>query len=414
MSPQVHAACVFAIILGAVLSTRGAQPEQSLSTSRQFVVYGTEVTVRGAICGLAERTKRDVLTLLGERDSWVTPIVINSHYLQANVPEDSRLTLNVSQTGAGLKLQLDLAIHSEMSQFQVRRELLRALLLELMYRRESTIPAGARYLSPPDWLLDGIPPQQSELGIGSMDVLAVPVARRTVLPLRDFLRQKPELLDTPAQSLYRAYSLALVDLLVHASEGPGRLGQFIRSMPSGSNDPMVDLRIHFPELFESEAAAEKLWANQVVRLSSSQSHQFLSSAETERLLNEKLKPLERRPDKAVLTALRRDLNVLAARAHPIYRPVIIEYAKITAILIRGRTKGVAGRMERLKASRKAVVVRLRGIDDYLDWFEATESRGPSGVFAEYLKTAESVGRPLRRKRDPISVYLDAIETQFED
>jgi hypothetical protein len=415
VSPQVHAVRVLAIFLATVLTTRGAPPERSLSTSRQFIVFGTEVTVRGAICELAERTKHDLLGLLGERDSWVTPIVINARYPQANVPEDPCLALNISQTGSGLKLQLDLTIHSEIKQSQLRRELLRALLLEFMYRRGTSIPAGAVYSSPPDWLLDGIPVREPEFGAGGTDVLAVLTARRTILPLREFLRQKPELLDTPAQSLYRAYSFALVELLARAPDGPGRLAQFVREIPSGSNDPMADLRIHFPELFEAEAEGEKLWENQVVRLSSSQPERFLSCAETERILDDKLQPLrERRPDKAILAALAQDLNALATHGHPAYRPIILDYARIIAVLRRGRTNGIAGRLERLAASRKAAAARWRGIDDYLNWFEATESRGSSGAFAEYLKAAESVGRPLRTRRDPISVYLDAIEMQFED
>ena len=71
-----------------------------------------------------------------------TPIVINAQYPQANLPELPRLALNFSQTGFGLKLQLDLTIDAEISRPEVRRELLRALVLEMIYRGESNIPAG--------------------------------------------------------------------------------------------------------------------------------------------------------------------------------------------------------------------------------------------------------------------------------
>jgi hypothetical protein len=57
---------------------------------------------------------------------------------------------------------------------------------------------------------------------------------------------------------------------------------------------------------------------------------------------------------------------------------------------------------------------MRGIDDYLNWFEATRLSGPSGAFADYMKAAESASRPPPGKRDPISVYLDALETQFRN
>ena len=41
-------------------SANAAMPaERSVSSSRQFIVYGTDVRLRGAICDLAEQSKRD-------------------------------------------------------------------------------------------------------------------------------------------------------------------------------------------------------------------------------------------------------------------------------------------------------------------------------------------------------------------
>ena len=71
---------------------------------------GTDVGVRGAICDLAECTKRELLTLLAQRDNWTTPVVINAQYPRANLPESPRLRVDLAQTGFGLKLQLDLVI----------------------------------------------------------------------------------------------------------------------------------------------------------------------------------------------------------------------------------------------------------------------------------------------------------------
>ena len=411
-----------------------APQEQSISTSRQFIVYGTGVGVRGAICDLAERTKRDLLALLGQRDAWTTPIVINAQYPQANLPELPRLAVNLGQTGFGLKLQLDLTVDSELSRPEVRRELLRALLLEMIYRGESNIPAGTAYVSPPDWLIEGMPAQQSDLGLDKIaNLLAMPVAARTVLPLEKFLQQRPELLDAPGRLLYRAYSFALVDLLSRAPEGAGRLARFIGDLRSASNDPMAELQNHFSGLFESGGGAEKVWEKQIARLSIDQPYQLLASAETERRLDEmlRLKISDRGANKTwqlaefpkfskqpsangVLAVLAHDLGELATRANPIYRPIISEYAEVTALLLRGKTKGLATRLDRLRSAREAVAAQMRGIDDYLNWFEATSQRGPSGVFADYMKAAESAARPPQTKRDPISVYLNVLEAQFEN
>jgi hypothetical protein len=412
----------------------GAAPEQSVSSSRQFIVYGTEIRVRGAICDLAERTKRDLLNLLDQRDAWGTPIIINAQYPQANLPELPRLAVNLSQTGFGLKLQVDLTIDAEISGPKVRREILRALLLEMIYRGESSIPAGAIYVSPPDWLLDGVPAEQSDVPLERVsNLLSLPVAARTMMPLEKLLQQKPELLDAPGRLLYRAYAIALLDLLRGAPEGPARLTRLIVGLRSASNDSLAELRNHFPQIFPGGHGAEKIWERQVARLAAIPSYQLLTGAETGRRLNDALRlefperggeksydlaefPKFRKHPSAdrVLARLAHDLGQLEIRANPIYRPIISDYAKVTALLTRGKTKGFASRLESLRAARQAVAKQMREIDDYLNWFEATQLRGPSGAFADYLKAADSAAEPPKAKRDPISIYLDAVQTHFEN
>ena len=88
--------------------------------------------------------------------------------------------------------------------------------------------------------------------------------------------------------------------------------------------------------------------------------------------------------------------------------------RIATLLARGKTNGIAERLARLSASRKVLAAQMRKIDDYMNWFEATKSRGPSGAFADYMKAAELAAQPEQRRRDPISVYLDVLETQFQN
>lgn len=422
---------LISIILGLASGLRAA-PEQSISTSRQFIVYGAGIAVRGAICDLAERTKSDLLAFLDQRDGWTTPIVINAQYPQANLPELPRLAVNVSQTGFGLKLQLDLILDSEVRRPEVRRELLRALLLEMIYRHEPNIPAGSLCVSPPDWLLEGIPAEQSDLPLDRIsNLLALPMTARTVMPLEKFLQQRPELLDGPARMLYRAYSFALIDLLSNAPQGRSQLGRFIVSLRAASNDSMAELRKHFPEVFKSDDAAENVWTKQIARLAAPQPHRLLTSSETERMLEETLRVqisdrgvqktyklaefarFARLPAaKTALVFLAHDLRQLSLRANPIYRPIISEYAKAIGLLTRGKTKGFSARLKRLRDTRRAAAARMREIDDYLNWFEATKLTGASGAFTGYRQAAEAAAQPRQPKRDPISVYLDVLETQF--
>jgi hypothetical protein len=57
---------------------------------------------------------------------------------------------------------------------------------------------------------------------------------------------------------------------------------------------------------------------------------------------------------------------------------------------------------------------MHQIDDYLNWFEATGLVRPSDDFADYMRASERAAKPDRTKRDPISLYLDVLETEFEN
>jgi hypothetical protein len=423
-------------VLCVLVCTHAAAPaplERSVSTSRQFLVYGSDVRLRGAICDLAERTKQDLLQLIAQRDEWVTPIVVNAQYPQANLPDTPQAALDFAQTGFGLKLQLDLTIDLDVSCPEVRQELLRAILLEMMYRSETYLPAGTAYVPPPAWLLYGIPAQQSDFDRGKLiDALGAPVAARKIAPLEELLHSRALSLDAPSHSLFCAYSFALVELLTHTSDGRERLARFIADLPRASNDPIAELGLHFPELGNA-AHAEKAWSSLIARLAAGQSFQLLGLDETEQKLRDLLvlrisgagpakkyhldefpQFIRNASSKLVLARFSQDLSIFAIRANPICRPIVHEYARIGTLLARGRTNGIAERLARLRVSRKGIATQGRKINDYMNWFEATKSRGPSGAFTDYLKAADTVSEPEPRRRDPISVYLDVLETQLQN
>jgi hypothetical protein len=54
------------------------------------------------------------------------------------------------------------------------------------------------------------------------------------------------------------------------------------------------------------------------------------------------------------------------------------------------------------------------IDDYMNWFEATQMSSRSGNFTGYLKAADQSKVPAPRRHDPLSIYVDALEDQFEN
>ena len=416
-------------------SIEAARPAQSVSASRQFIVHGPDPQVRGGLCDLGERTKRKAVTLLQQPDEWKTPILINAQYPQANLPDAPRAQMNVSQTGFGLKLQLDLIVSAGMNTTAIERELLRAIYLEIMYRQQPDTPAGTSYVEPPAWLLDGtlaLAPDRDANSIA--DSLRTVRDANSIMPLEQFLQQRPELLDSPSRQLHRAYSAAFLTMLLESSDGRLRLTRFVANLPRATNDPLADLKEYFPVLVADSEKVASTWQRTVAQLASRERYQLLDSLETERHLAQLLrvqiaqpgKPaavyaLEEFPNfirlsarKPALQLLRHNVLALSARANPLYQPVLAEYEQIATLLARGKTKRIEERLARVRGIREHIQREMSQIADYMNWFEATQSQMQSGAFAEYMKAAELALESRPRRRDPISVYLDSLEAQMQN
>jgi hypothetical protein len=419
-----HAIFILSIFL--CQSPHAESPERSVSPSHQFIIYGGDATLRGMVSKLAEQTKANLLALLGQRDRWKTAIVINLQPQQANLPEIPPAELRLSQTGSGMKLQLDLMIAQNLNASLIERELLRTILLEMIYRKDSNIAPGVAFVEPPDWLLDGVLAltpgrERAEL------VEALSVSEKT-MSLEEFLRQRPDQLDSAGRMLYRARSFALVQLLVDGVEGRTRLARYIDSLSNASNDPAADLKAQFPVLAGN---TEKTWQSALTRARGAQNYQLLTFIESERQLDEllrvKIPNTEKSLDlnglggrkasaaeKVALTELARTLLLFIGQANPVLRPIAREYQQMAALLARGKRRGITKRLVRLQSTREKLTARMSEVDDYMNWFEATQLPARSGVFADYLRAASQPQVTGPRRSDPISVYLDALEDQFGD
>jgi hypothetical protein len=425
-----HAFCIVTMSILLSHHVRAVSvPDRSVSPSRQFILYGADARLRGAVSELAENTKENLLGLLRQPDAWRTAIIVNLQLPQTIRPEMPPAVLRFSQTGFGLKLQLDLTIASELDPARIESELMRAILLEMTYRNQPTVAAGTPYVPPPDWLIEGtlaLTPGRDRAAL--METLQLATQ---IMALDEFLRQRPALLDSPGRVLYRAYSLALVQLLLDSPDGRARFVRYIDNLSRASNDPLADLKAQFPFLSENP---QRLWQTRIADLSSSRSYQLLGFAETDKRLDETLhsahsvaagasKPLrledlvQRKAlpaEKIALRKLGEDLLLVIARAHPAMRPVVQEYYDISALLARGKRKRLAARLARLETTRSSLIARMNQIDDYMNWFEATQQTNTSGTFIDYLRSAGESTEPQPRRRDPISVYLDVIEQQVQN
>lgn len=406
-----------------------ALPEHSVSPSRQFIVYGADASVRGAVSQVAEQTKANLLAILRRPDRWKTPIVVNLQAPQANLPEMPPAALRFSQTGFGLKLQLDLTVVQNADESLVERELLRAILLEMIYRGEPGTVPGTIYVEPPDWLLDGVLARRPARDRQPL-IEALAVSGK-IMPLEEFLRLRMlSRLDSSGRLLYRAYSFAFVQLLIDGTDGPSRLARYIDNLSRASNDPLADLKAQFPSL---RGDLKEIWQSSVAQLSATQKHELLTFVETEHRLEEllrlKVAAVEKstkivelsdlaqsrkisQPEAATLHQLSHDLLLLATTANPLLRPIVREYQQIAALLVSGKRRKVEKRLARLETTRARLAARMSDIDDFMNWFEATQSKAKSEMFADYLKAAESSTSSAPRRKDALSVYLDSLEGQF--
>ena len=93
---------------------------------------------------------------------------------------------------------------------------------------------------------------------------------------------------------------------------------------------------------------------------------------------------------------------------------MVEYQEIAQRLAsRSRVK-ILRRIATVKTIREQITHRMTDIDDYMNWFEATQLQTSSGAFTNYLKAAGATNGPEKRRHDALSVYLDAVEAQFQN
>jgi hypothetical protein len=424
---RIFAAALLALSILVFDSVAATPVERSVSPSGQFIVYGGDAVWRGAVSGLAERTKANLLALFQRRDQWVTAIVIDLQSRALNLPEIPSAALRFSQTESGLKLQLDLAISREINSAATERELLRAILLEMIYRNQTAIAPGDVYVEPPSWLVEGLLALTPNRDRASF-INALAVSER-VTPLNEFLCQRPELLGPAGRLLYRAYSLALVQLLIESADGHTRLGHYIDKLAVASNDPLRDLEAAFPQLAGSD---EKIWKSKIADIKSSGRADLLTFSQTEEKLADLLRTkfstadgrdksvsledlYQKKPNSTQRLALQKfsqELMLLAAHANPVLRPVVQDYQQLASQFALGKNRAVAAQLAELKILRAKLSARMSEVDDYLNWFEATQLKTRSGLFEEYLNISSAAVPSRPHRKDRYSTYLDAMEAEF--
>jgi hypothetical protein len=122
----------------------------------------------------------------------------------------------------------------------------------------------------------------------------------------------------------------------------------------------------------------------------------------------------KRGDRAAILKRTADrLNALLPRANTLFRPVIIEYLAALADIAEGRTKDMDAKLDAIRARKQKAHERAKAVQDYLDFYEASESKDYSGTFDDFLDLPADIQKELPPRTDAISEYLDAVSGEFE-
>jgi hypothetical protein len=414
--------------LGALLASAPAVSPRHRTDSGQFTIYCEDTNLRMQIASLAAKTKDDVLGLLGEKDGWKRPIVLTIELHTAPQP----VAVNLIQSDVGLKIEIVARIGSEPEDVNLRKQLIRAVLLEYMYRKQAP-KADAGYAEPPWWLVEG----SSEL-LRQRDGGAEPGFFRTLIetnklpPVESFLAEKPDELGPTALAVDRSLAMCLLQLLLDQPDGRRHLATLLRNWSEGSTDPIAALGKEFTGLAGGASALQKWWTLNLARLASTDRYQALSAEATDRRIGALLEfdvpqkdgtpkhfnardfaeYLKLPSGRQVVAAQRDALVDISVRSNVLLRPVISEYEQCLTLIARGKTRGLRERLDHAERLREVITRRSGEIADYMNWFEATQMGGRSSAFDNYLKTANQISEQERRRRDPIARYLDQLEKEY--
>jgi len=447
---------------------------RSVSSSEQFIIYGKSLPVRGQFCVFCEGVKTDYLSLLGiSRPDWESPIVLRIHTTGGKNQPGTITTIRPYSFGGWL-LQLDVHLDGKFSKEELEEELVRLLLAEQILRGISGDLSTRKTRVLPDWLHRGVLGMVHYRRNGRPSATFQAVWKSGVpMPLDDILDGEYGKMDSMAQTVFDASASALVHAL-HQQQ-VGRFG--LRDLTNGLSDEADEqdnqrrlLSRHFPDLQGSSDAIDKWWTLEIANLADGSVFETLSAAETERLLK-KILVIEYQPIASTeaesssrglfgmrllrrSTAKREDnepaeskaegiptiqlpiselrsllkhpqydqivrqeieqLMGLSVRAFPLYAPIVRDYQNIFVTLGEGkRVRNLDGRLEELEAVREHILQLTKRAEHFLDYCEASKTRHVSSEFDDYLRVMESFQQPPPARSDPISGYLDSIESEWK-
>ena len=415
---------------GCLLSEAAAQtvapellkPEnRTVSSSKQFTVFGGTRQERSDLARRAERLKEGLQRELGIGTNWRDPILLILTPGDALRLRQSRVFVQVFDAGeAGRKTEVNLSPGALQDPALVDGGIVRAVLLEVSLQKQKF--EGNRFVEPPSWLVSAMAAAlaRGDAALGA-PIYAALLEGKGMPKLQRFLKENGEVLRGRAREIHAAQSYALYRALSESNAGKARIVENF-ALAEPSRDPVERFGQTWPDLLAEPDRVARMWALSVARLASPQRTDFVSSSDSADRLNAVIESLatpdsELDPASAMLELARTpegrfrfeqaadELQRLGFRAHPLYAALIGEYRGLFDGLARKKRRGFAEKFNEAEDLRWALNDRRNEITDYLNWYQANApSTEPTVDLAKALPS-----EPATRRNDAISRYLDSVE-----
>lgn len=418
-----------AVLLAPAVAFAFELPAHTVSTSKQFTVFAEDRILRSRVSGFAEENKRELLSLLDQKDNWKTPILISFRKADPSKPRAAASQVTLFDTGHGMKLQIDVLLGAAPDEVALQSRLVEALLLEQAYRGK-TPRQGVAYRRPPAWLVEGVTERiRRKLLGGSDQVFEALLDANHLPPLSAFLDSAPNGSFSTWTRVFRAGSLALLNQIVDLPHGRKSLRRLIDGIPESRDGALAHLEESLVSPDGSELSLEKWWSLSVAKMAAADRYQGADLDETERRLQAILQIKLKKPDgkeqsyslkdfrafyqadgaALALVQVRHELVELSARGNALYRGVLGEYEEVVSLLLRRKVDEVAERLMKLAFYRKDTLKRIDAIADYLNWMEGTQLSVRSNAFEGYFNAAREVDAWRSRRSDPVTAYMDLVD-----
>lgn len=279
---------------GVESASPASKPPSSTSGSGQFIVYGDDLTVRGAFCILCDETAQALGRVLKDNARFSLPIIVVLKTPSGGEtpvsPGAPATTVNISElTHGGFHLQINAQLRPGFRSEDFSRELVRVLLAERILRDHKRLSTARQGGVLPDWVMTGVTQAVEFRSRAKPSVLFAAVFRRgQVYSLDRILSANVAQLDALSRGIYETSTCALVLTLLDQPDGPLRFSKFLGALATDTKTDRELLAQHFPTLATSKNALEKWWSLQMATLATPTAMETLSIEDTESQLDDAL------------------------------------------------------------------------------------------------------------------------------